>query len=1312
MPTVSGNATSFAGEAGINPWAGTSNGTGAPDGVPVDDAFNDDNMQATAGLAFEVPLTVPDGAIIRDVSVAAYRWGAGFGVEDFGLTISFKDANNTEYVSGDLHHTGDWGTTPGTSDSYGGDANALFGSYPVNSGGTSCHVFISIQAYHPVGGIAAASNALVDAVSAAITYDLPPQAGTSTLNLHPSASANLESAKSASATFNLSPTASANVDRSVSASSSLALASSGSSTVDRVVSASSGLILYTLGTGHIPATHTVIASSSLDFRSQAPFRASGLDDPPGAGYVNLLRVTASSRLNLSPVASAIRNSVISVAARSALHLSPVASAVTNRILSVSASSTLNLTPAASNAWNTIWSVSARSVIGLSSTASTEVNRVLSVAAASAIRFSTFASETPNRTWLVSASSTLNLSPGASRTGVYGVSAGSVLNLSPVAGPTNFVRQVSATASLHLGTTSRQNRDINVSASVGLGFSAGDTSNRFLAKAASSSVAFVGAALGTVAGQTASSSLILRSAASASVTLPNGSNVPGGDTNTGLSACLYECSGGAPFTFTETPLGLLLMANGIDPMLRWDGMAQRAEPAGVLAPTEPCLLGGSGVGVLTGTRYAFVRFIDRYGNPSNLSPVSNGVPLGRDGLIDDIAQDSAGLITVRSDGHGLATGEQIVFRGVQGLEGLNGVQTITVTDGDHFTVDTFRFPAPTHSPGLLPANVKGIWTQGGSWTWGVANVVYGGVPVPSEAKVVRRQILRNLEGDLDALYVDVDTTDLSAATFSSSRSDESLSAQEAVEMSDFEERPLAHRFGVPPSHKAVVVSHQGRVFAAVDRSYSEGCLTPVVGQDYIQGIGTNWPANFAGRLVYVAGASAPYEIARVDVPNQRLYLGSAGSPVVFSDPVNRFTSYVIRPAPAERKLVHFSEPGSPEAWPASNAFSVPEDGDTVTGLMSRGAHLFVLEGRHVYRFTYQGDPGGDGNLYLASRRGAVNHRVVAQVEGIAYMLDDAGVHAFDGGSSTPISDDIQVMFREGGEAPLRLDWSADTTLWHASFDPSLETIRWFVQVVGSTGLYHALCYNYRSRRWWVEQYPTEITSSASGRLGGHGRALAGTDARRVICLGEGELDGVAGSGTLRGTVTAATATTLTDSTASFGANLGGASVSIAEGTGRGQTAIISSNTSAVLTLLKPWETIPDSSSVYQIGGVPWSWRSGWLEFVEDESDNPRDIALVYQPLAGPGTMDLQLYFDHRSDPRAWGYTSSQDGVSVTDGSPAIQIDMRDRDYRPGYSTYRHSGHGDRDAYGDLYLSLGLSGVKSAETTRIYQVTVKGVVSPTE
>lgn len=762
-----------------------------------------------------------------------------------------------------------------------------------------------------------------------------------------------------------------------------------------------------------------------------------------------------------------------------------------------------------------------------------------------------------------------------------------------------------------------------------------------------------------------------------------------ETGLGLQTVLRnKISGTHPMSYAETPGGLLLLANGIDPMLRWDGTAGTADTAGVPAPATAMELGGVNLGKITGKLVAYQRFLDANGNVSDFSPVSNMVDMGRDGLIEDVDYAvSSGVVTVRSSSHGLTTGEAVIIDGVEGLTIVNGTRVITVVDADTFTLN------------MTPVT-SGTYTQGGVWTLGIETIVYGAVPVPVDGKVARRQILRNLAGNAEAYYVDIDTDDLASTAFSSTRLDPDLSASEPVPLvygdSDL---PFANRHGLPPSHKSVLASHKGRMFAAVDAPYRVGHCEPAFNSTLVRGVGTTWTESMAGRTIYIDGAITGYLISSVAPDTQVITLDSP-----FLEATRPYALYAILPERGERKLVYYSEPGLPESWPVWNAIGVPEDVDSLTALVTLEQFLYVVERRHIYRITFDSDPAVDGYLFLSANRGSLSNRTYAVVENAVYFLDEIGIHKFDGQSAESVSGPIQTVFQQDETSDVAVDWTADQSLWHAAHDPVRDTIRWFVTMVGADAPYHAICYNYRTDRWWIEQYPTPMTCSCSATIG-HRRSLAGTDARRVVCLAEGNYDGVSGEGTLRGSPSSADETSLTDSSADFWA-CEGAPISIVDGAGRGQNRIVASATATAITVTEPWEVIPDATSVYQIGGIAWVWQSGWFRYFEDESENNRDVDVVFRPTANDGLMNVQLYFDHAADPREWFRNIEQDGVRTEEGSPLITIDLKTG---TGWARQRMSGHADPNSYSDRFVSVELSGVQAGAPVRVAQVILNGVVS---
>ena len=668
----------------------------------------------------------------------------------------------------------------------------------------------------------------------------------------------------------------------------------------------------------------------------------------------------------------------------------------------------------------------------------------------------------------------------------------------------------------------------------------------------------------------------------------------------------------PFHFAEVPGGVVLITNGIDPMLRWDG-SRSVEPAGVPSPDEKPTLAVTGTDASTAKLYAYVRFVDFHGNVSDFSPISEGVL----GYVD------------------------------------------------------------------------------------LTSATYSGVPIPTglfASKVCRRQLLRNTIGQADVWYVDLDTLDMTSTSFTSYNSDSDLLGNEAVALFDDLGAPSANTHGFPPDHKLAVVTHLGRVFAAGEVVYDEGHVAVTADSVTVTGVDTSWPVTFANRLLYVPGAPDAYEIESVNRDDQVITLTNP-----YHGTTNLFSSYGIRSAPSEKRLVYFTPPGDSESWPVTYALAVEDDGDEITGLMALSSFLYILEKRHIYRFTFKDDPGTDGAIFLSSQRGCLNQRLWAQAEDTAYLLDEQGIHQFQSGQSTPISAPIQDLFRDDTESPLRINWDSDQRLWHSVYSEVHATVRFFVAMTGTRLPRHAICYNYRDERWWIEEYQRPITCSTRANLG-IARVLAGTEHREMLSLNVGWTDGARDpEGTLRGTVTDRSATRLVDTNAHFASDAVNLAVHMVSGRGKGQKRKIVSVEPTRLDLLTPWMISPEVGSSYAVAGIDWSWRGGWFRFTDEtEADSARDIEMVYQKNVA-GSMDLKLRYDH--DPVAREWSSSRDGrAAVTAGRDDVVVDLASS---PGWADFRLEGHNERYISSDTYVQPELSGVQVSEPIRIYRVTLDGV-----
>lgn len=756
----------------------------------------------------------------------------------------------------------------------------------------------------------------------------------------------------------------------------------------------------------------------------------------------------------------------------------------------------------------------------------------------------------------------------------------------------------------------------------------------------------------------------------------------------------------PASFAVTPDGTLLVADGFDPMLRWDGFSAAAEPAGVAPPSAACVVSGNGKGPIVGAYRAFVRFVSESGSLSNLSPVSAEYQaVGGSGAIANATNTTP--IVVASAGHGLTSGSVVKIGGVLGNSAANGTWTTTVLTPNSFSLNASAGNAN--------------YASGGTFTAGVATIVYSSVPTTSSPRVRRRQILRNTDGQEQTFYVDVDTADLGSTTFSSTKIDSILQVQQSQALLDQSGRDLSLLYGVPPDHRAVIAHHLGRMFAAAEVEYAEGAVSVTFGSPTVTGVGTEWTAVAAGRFLYVSGGDQSYQVAAVNVAAQTLTLAAS-----YTSSTDAYAGYSLRPPPAYRQAIFYSEAGLPEAWPVYNAFTLEEDGDDVTGLLVYRSFIYILKRRHVYKFTFAVDPATDGDVFLSTNRGCVNNRCAVVVENVAYMMDEEGVWAFRGTNDADnVSTPIQTIFRRpaSGSPNPHINWSA-SRYFHAVADPATETIRWFVALSGQYLPRHALVYAYKLDRWWLEEYAEPVGSSCLGKLArsstlstwGYGRdqVFLGGSSRRILARGASPLDGVdAGAGPVRGAVVSATWSTVTLDHVPPACV--GASLVLTDGRGIGQRRRITSvqnltNGTAQLQLLTPWAIRPDATSAWLVGGVQWSWRSGWFTFADSEDLSGRRVALVFQPTGGPERMTLRQYRDHADIALVNAITRADDGVRLTKGSADAVVSM---DRGTGTTAVRLNEAKELYTQGRQLISVGLSGVAGPEPAEVYQITLDGV-----
>lgn len=590
--------------------------------------------------------------------------------------------------------------------------------------------------------------------------------------------------------------------------------------------------------------------------------------------------------------------------------------------------------------------------------------------------------------------------------------------------------------------------------------------------------------------------------------------------------------------------------------------------------------------------------------------------------------------------------------------------------------------------------------------------YTNLPIPTQKNVVKRQILRNSRGQADVYYVDVELTDLSITTATSTNTSKQLRTKEPVPLFDSENRDISGRHGIPPKDKPIIVYYKDRLFAAGSVPYSEGAAQVTTGSTTVTGVGTDWHEDMAGREFHVVGVNNIFTISSIDSTAQTLTLSAA-----YNGATDKFAVYTIVSDALARNQLHFSEPALFDSWPNYNVETIGLTGrdsvdEVITAMISAHSFLYIFQQHHVYRLSFFTSPGIDGAVFLAARRGCVNPRCLVQVDEWIYCLDDRGVYRFTGSEQTEdLSQPIQNIFSISEElTATRVNWEAQDC-FHAQHDQSESTIRWFVALSGSGFPRHAICINYNTGAWWIEEWVNPISASTVLQRVSKPQPALGSKYRKIYAYNVGTLDGaVPDEGTTRGTVTAAGIDWLEDSTSSFASsNLVGNPIGIFDGKGKHQFRIVASVSGTRITVVQPWSVRPDTTSKYQLGAFPWSWRSGDFRWTRDESATPHRIQMAFQKTTKGAQYDLRIYENQVTTPTVWAQKvprtpKESEGITVEADKPDVVVDMTDA---KSWAQWRmDKGQRERYVQSSEYVSIEFRGVANQEPTIIHDVSIEG------
>ena len=537
-------------------------------------------------------------------------------------------------------------------------------------------------------------------------------------------------------------------------------------------------------------------------------------------------------------------------------------------------------------------------------------------------------------------------------------------------------------------------------------------------------------------------------------------------------------------------GKLYYIDGVTRGLVWDGQWSTMPKLGMDKAPAPVVAADTGGGALTngGTYSCAIRYLDKNLTPGDLSEYDDQlistatsrldwafnastntrvqyvelwrsvattpatvyliIRLGNNGTLTSIT-NSGGILLTSPTAHNLAIGATILVAGTS-VAGYNTTHRVTSVP-DAFTLVTDQ---------AYTSNATG-----GTWT---------------------------ITG-----YTDRDDD-----------SDNDLIANnESMQILNTDGTFYARRFGVPPSYKSAMIIFQDRAIYGVDIEYTTGTVSGTAKATTLTGSGTAWPADFIGRNVLINGQNDIFTIT--GWTNATTI--SLDKPLVGT--VSAGTAYVIRSPEEFLDTYIYSESDEPESCPIDtvlgyvNTVKVQKNSsdiaDKETGIMPLGGNFYSLRERHIYRINFTRQPDIDAAINLVGSRGALNNRCWAQLNEVAYLMDDIGCWAFTGsGGPKPISGPIQDLWRDGTIDMTGKKW------FFVVADRQLEMIKFFVRNVGdAVTAYPSRSYNYHvpTQQWHLETYPWDIGHACHSLIAGTVRLLIGIENDQILKSNEGHQD---------------------------------------------------------------------------------------------------------------------------------------------------------------------------------------------------------------
>ncbi len=323
------------------------------------------------------------------------------------------------------------------------------------------------------------------------------------------------------------------------------------------------------------------------------------------------------------------------------------------------------------------------------------------------------------------------------------------------------------------------------------------------------------------------------------------------------------------------------------------------------------------------------------------------------------------------------------------------------------------------------------------------------------------------------------------------------------------------------------------------------------------------------------------------------------------------------------VVWVSRPGYPESFQPLLFLNGPNNemaGDIVAGV-GYGSSMVFYSLSSMTKLSWDADPLKDPvYIPLTTKYGALNQRVVVEVEGSVYAMDRTGWTRWRGTFPQLISRPVDAL-----RASIDYDQAEN---FHAVFFPSLRCIRWFVSYTGETYPKHYIQYDVDTEQWGTGETLQGISESRLVPTSTGPKVLLGDENGHTWFADVGTVDGCDEDYSHLTTTTGSTATILRFTGVSLptsGAGLRGCYAQWRKTDGTYVSRLITDNTTTTITIASTFGSTLSTGETIWLGPIPAKLKTrAYGAKSKKKKVRPRYLNVEFTPEANTRNIQIRRY----------------------------------------------------------------------------------------